>query len=522
MQKTNEHKFPLIENILILGLKSNELNALPSLNMKQIEELSHIYKPKIIQNYQSNLITQKINPEDELYKKICEFSFPKGVINYSENNNFDKIENITFCLKYNNTIQNKTTKIIKHITCGYIQSWLKIANKNIICIYTGIVLVSSIDIYECHKEILSYLINIITNYFIKSTNNSQNMKVYINALNVTKLFEEYRLIPFYISLLINLNIDNNMSKKNLCITCIENNYFKNIFCKILLKNKNNNSILLLKEYDTSIILDKFYVDDLIMLYCALLLNVSIIFLFNDYYQINLIINSLLSLTYPIDCFKKYNINYIYDKAKLKGQKLIITEQEIKAIHFDEDEDLTCVPEEGNIPSFVSSSTEKNDDIEYLPCLNFYYPKNTIVYSIKDKKFLNYPLKHKNNFISEEILNDIKSQLYFVCAEKITINSDMNFDETDLGLIFENSICKKINTFLYLNLKIKAIFFRAFLMILKGLNSFLDFNFKFQNAKSFTIDSYFKNINEFTKGSKIRNYLVKDNNFQEFLIFGNDF
>ena len=66
------------------------------------------------------------------------------------------------------------------------------------------------------------------------------------------------------------------------------------------------------------------------------------------------------------------------------------------------------------------------------------------------------------------------------AEKLAINSEMSFEETDLGLIFEISTCQKINSILYLNLKIKCIFFRAFLLLMENLNKSLDFNYN--NAK----------------------------------------
>ena len=106
--------------------------------------------------------------------------------------------------------------------------------------------------------------------------------------------------------------------------------------------------------------------------------------------------------------------------------------------------------------------------------------------MKEKQFVNCPFdseKHnKTVLIDEEINDEIKSQLYFTMGEKLVINSDMNFEETDLGLIFDNSTCNKINTFLYLNLKIKSIFFRCFLMIINGINSMINFNYKFKKYR----------------------------------------
>ena len=529
MQNNDINKVPLIENILILGLKSDELNNLQSLNIEEIEEVTLKYKAVILENYQSTFISKQFNPEDEFYKKICEYSFPGGVVNTSENININKKQYITFCIK-----DNENNDKFKHIPCSYIQSGLKIADKNIVTINTGICLISYLDIYECHKEILSHFIDIITDYFIINstiTNNQKNREVYINNSQTNKIFEEYRLLPFYISFFLNLTLDNKINKNNICLTNISNNYFQNNFCKIIIKPKKNNSILLLKEYDTSIILEKFYIDDLIKLYCALLLDKSIILLFNDYYEINILINSLLSITYPLNNSKKYKISYIYNKSELQGQKLIKNDElnNLIGVYFTEDDDLSYLPEEGKTPSFVSTNNSNNNDknenenTQYIPCLNFYYSKNAFVYSIKDKKFLNCPFnneKYNDNILPEKIINELKSQLYFILAEKLTINSEMNFDETDLGLIFDNSTCKKINTFLYLNLKIKAIFFRAFLILMNGLNSCLNFNYTFNNDRNngvININDYFQNINEFTKGNKLKKNLINNKNFQEFLI-----
>ena len=532
MQCKESNKFPLIENILILGLKTDELNNLQSLNTDEIEEVTLKYKAVILENYQSNYLPRKINPEDEFYKKICEYSFPGGVVNTSENININKKQYITFCVK-----DNQKNSKLKHITCSYIQSGLKIADKTIITINTGICLISSLDIYECHKELLSHFIDVITDYFIINStikNNQKNREVYINNTQLNKVFDEYRLLPFYFSFFLNFTLDKNNNKNNLCLTNISNNYFQNIFCKIKISPKNNNSVLLLKEYDTSIILEKFYIEDLIKIYCALLLDRSIILLFNDYYEINILINSLLSITYPLNNSKKYKISYIYNKSDLQGQKLIKNDEFniIIGVYFTDDDDLSYLPEEGKTPSFVSTNNSNindksdynfNENAQYIPCLNFYYSKNAFVYSIKDKKFLNCPFnneKYSENILPEKITNELKSQLYFILAEKLTINSEMNFDETDLGLLFDNSTCKKINTFLYLNFKIKAIFFRAFLLLMNGLNSYLNFNYNYDNDKmiEFTnINDYFQNINEFIKGSKIKKNLFNNRNFQKFLI-----
>ena len=522
MQKNNEiDKLPLIENILILGLNSDDLNSIQSSDINDIEENSSKYKSTILSDYS---LFNKLS-QDDFYKKICDLSFPCGTVISSQNINYNKKQYISFSIKDSNGH-------LKHITCTYIQSGLKINDGNIITINTGIALISFLDIFECHKEILSHIIDIITNYFIM--NSSNNNKKLREIFCDNKLFEEYRLLPFYFSFFLNLTLNNhyNMDKiKNICLMNIPNNYFQNIFCKIGINAKTKNAILSLKEYDTSILLEKFYIEDIIKLYYALLLDKSIIFLFNDFYDINIIINSLLSITFPLDKSKKYNINYIYNKLELQSKKLIKKDQlnTIYLIYYTDIDDLSFLPEEGNTPSILSSKNTNinslennlNENSNYNTCLNFYYHKDCLVYSFKEKKFLNCPIdidkgKNKNIFVEEEINDEMKSLLYFTMGEKLIINSDMNFDETDLGQIFDNSTCNKINSFLYLNLKIKKIFFSGFLMIMNGLNSVIDFNYKF-NKDNFSITEFFDIKNNFIKGNRLKHYLIKNKNFQEFLI-----
>ena len=517
MQKNNELKnYPIIDNILILGLKSEELTSIQSSTLLNIQENSSKYKSSILFNYQS---PNKINtgPNIDFFTKICELSFPNGVVYSSENINYNKKQIISFCLRDFN-------HHLKYITCAYIQSGLKIDDGNIIIINTGIALISSIDIFEFHKEILSHFIDIISNYFnVNSVGNLHNKKmkeVYCG----NEYFEEYRLIPFYFSFFLNFNLDNNNINndkiKNICITNLPNNYYQNIFCKINLNPRTKTSILSLKEYDTSILLEKFYIEDILKLYYALLLDKSLIFLFNDHSDINIIINSLLSITYPFEKQRKYTIKYIYNKSQLQSKKLIKKDQLniIYLIYYTEDDDLSFLPEEGKTPSFISTDKTSENSL-YNSFLNFYYYKDTFVYSIKDKKFLNCPFdneKHRTVFIDEDINDEIKSQLYFIMGEKLAINSDMNFDETDLGLIFDNSICNKINSFLYLNLKIISIFFRGFLMILNGINSAINFNCRF-NSDNLSLNEYFDIKNKFLRNNKLRQYLIQNKNFREFII-----
>ena len=194
MQKSNEiKKFPIIDNILILGLKTEDLNSIQSSNINNIEENLSKYKSTILSNYSINNKTSQ-NQNEEFYKNICEYSFPEGVIIPKENTNFNKKQYITFCIKDSNDH-------LKHITCAYIQFGLKIDDGNVITINSGIALVSFLDIYECHKEILSHFVNIIINYFNINTNHIGKIRQIFFG---NKTFEEYRLLPFYFSFFLNL------------------------------------------------------------------------------------------------------------------------------------------------------------------------------------------------------------------------------------------------------------------------------------------------------------------------------
>ena len=67
--KTNEKK-PIIDNILIMGLKSEELNNLQSLNIDEIEKVALKLNAVILENYQSIYSPINICSDDEFCKRI--------------------------------------------------------------------------------------------------------------------------------------------------------------------------------------------------------------------------------------------------------------------------------------------------------------------------------------------------------------------------------------------------------------------------------------------------------------------
>ena len=211
------------------------------------------------------------------------------------------------------------------------------------------------------------------------------------------------------------------------------------FCKFHIDIPENiNNILPLKDYNISIILDKFYIEDLVKIYTGLLLDYKIILIFNNYNEINLIIQSLLTITFPLNKSEYQVFSYI----TLNDEFLINLPCSIIAVH-------------------------KNLKIKF-------FEKDSIIYSLLDKKFIQYPEKKIPLIDNQYIINELKNKLYDSLAEKLEINSEMDFELTDLGEMFNTNLCTKINSNIYLNLKICSIFFKIFLLLLKDLNNYIDF------------------------------------------------
>ena len=134
----------------------------------------------------------------------------------------------------------------------------------------------------------------------KFENQSNLFKVIIPG---ERNFYEYNLLEFYFSLLLNtINVSSKYNKENYLSYCImpltkENeNESINPFLNYYIEDYSPFPI---KDYDITIILEYFHIEDIIKIYQAILMEYKIILIFKEYEKINQIIYSLLSLIYPL-------------------------------------------------------------------------------------------------------------------------------------------------------------------------------------------------------------------------------
>ena len=163
----------------------------------------------------------------------------------------------------------------------------------------SITLVSSKPMLNTHRMILTKLFDIIVNYFKYKRTNPSNLFTFEG-------YKKYTLISFYFSFFLNSldlssSYDSDSARSFYIIDSSDREDSEQVKFYI-----DNGSLLPLYDFDMSILLERFYIEDLIMIYQGILLEYKIILVFNNYEEINVIINSLLSLIYP---FKwKYPIN----------------------------------------------------------------------------------------------------------------------------------------------------------------------------------------------------------------------
>ncbi len=465
-------KVPLIENILIISVPSLKLISLKSQTLDYIKKNYLTINGEINENYQSSFIPYQ--HDLNFYQQIIQMAFPNGFINLNNINELNNTNNnfISFSLYSKSNL--------KHITCLKIAGILELNSKENVSVYTGIVLVSPFDIYECHKEILTKFNDIIIDYFSNFKGKKFEKKVNFDDNEVS----ECSILDFYISFLLNsLYFDINY-RKSLCISNIDNKYNRTFFKFHIDIPEKINNILPLKDYNLSIILDKFYIEDLLKIYTGLLLEFKIILIFDDYKEINYCIQSLLTITYPLN------------------------------------------KSEFNIFSYI---TLNDEFLINLPCSIIGVPINikiyniesdVIIYSLVHKKFIKYPQNKIPSIHDQLILNELKSKLYETLAEKLEINTEMDFELTDLGEMFNNNICTKINSNIYLNLKICSIFFKTFLLLMKDLNKYINFNKAeklFQGEGEIVKMTSFFDLESFKKNYKnFHKYLYNTKIFSNFI------
>lgn len=84
---------------------------------------------------------------------------------------------------------------------------------------------------------------------------------------------------------------------------MSNNSGKKYFLKFHLNDKTTFGV---PDFDLTILLDKFNVEDLIKIYTAMLMEYKVFIVFDNYEDINIIIWSLISLLFPM----KWNLTII--------------------------------------------------------------------------------------------------------------------------------------------------------------------------------------------------------------------
>ncbi len=113
-----------------------------------------------------------------------------------------------------------------------------------------------------------------------------------------------------------------------------------------------------------------------------------------------------------------------------------------------------------------------------------------------KKFPELPLK---------IMNELRSNIYLVLSEKLSLTSDIDNDDTELFKLFPSPECaKKIDPFTFLNLKLIQVFYNFFLELVKNIESSIYFN-KVKSLKNSKEKFQLYDIFDFNKFIKDREY-----------------
>ena len=152
-------------------------------------------------------------------------------------------------------------------------------------------IVSSQQIYNTHKEIFNNIFSILTNYKINKTLCPEQLEyVYLKDKKSYTVLSEYTILEFYFAFILNgMNILKEES--SYYVNYIGNNAGKKCFLKTHINGKNG---FPLKDYDLTILLDKFNVEDLIKIYLSLLMEYKLIIIFDDYEDINTLIFAITS------------------------------------------------------------------------------------------------------------------------------------------------------------------------------------------------------------------------------------
>ena len=208
-------KFPLFENIMLLGVSSEKLNEIQYLTAEEIGENITGIKAILIRNYQSNYLSDTL--DDAYFSDILRLSFPEPIIDLNSEN-ASSVKFHTFCMyRYNK---------IKHITCMYIPTGLRTKTNMFITIFTCLLIISPLDIYDCQRSVLLNFYRIINDYFlfvheknIKKVKNFRLREIFFGEESTEKI-EEYRALGFYFSFLLDTLVADRNIPQSMCDKCL--------------------------------------------------------------------------------------------------------------------------------------------------------------------------------------------------------------------------------------------------------------------------------------------------------------
>ena len=503
--KNHKIKIPLIERIIVCGISKKKLNEIkqPILSNEEllIETLSNI-NIEILEEYDSSMIKKDIS--NTYINNIPKYSIPFGlspkIIKNKSNNIYDTDKKIiSFSLVEN-------TKL-KHCSSLSFYDNYKINTKDIL-IKKSITLVSAKDYYDTQKKILEYIYKILINHYsYKNTNLNLIRKIlYENYFSHEKIFiEEYSLLPFYFSFILNswdINPSNNKLIKSFHVLPLKsenilnnNKITSDFFIKLFINDKSPFPI---KDYNISILLYKFHIDDLIIIYQALLMEYEIILIFDNFEEINILIYSLLSLIYPL-------------KWKFPITSFLLPETEVML--------------DAPFATIIGVHESFKYLIEYKIKKECFNLETTIIYDLKEKNFVlkdpNFPL------LDNKLINNIKSSLYFLKADLLQFkHGTIKFNNGLMKLFDKNEkIVNKIEHSKYINIKIISIFFNIFLDLIKNFKSCI----KYDEIEKNKININISEPNDFFDFNKFEQNFIFDStssynqfflNFSKTLMFTN--
>ena len=503
--KNHKIKIPLIERIIVCGISKKKLNEIkqPILSNEEllIETLSNI-NIEILEEYDSSMIKKDIS--NTYINNIPKYSIPFGlspkIIKNKSNNIYDTDKKIiSFSLVEN-------TKL-KHCSSLSFYDNYKINTKDIL-IKKSITLVSAKDYYDTQKKILEYIYKILINHYsYKNTNLNLVRKIlYENYFSHEKIFiEEYSLLPFYFSSILNswdINPSNNKLIKSFHVLPLKsenilnnNKITSDFFIKLFINDKSPFPI---KDYNISILLYKFHIDDLIIIYQALLMEYEIILIFDNFEEINILIYSLLSLIYPL-------------KWKFPITSFLLPETEVML--------------DAPFATIIGVHESFKYLIEYKIKKECFNLETTIIYDLKEKNFVlkdpNFPL------LDNKLINNIKSSLYFLKADLLQFKHGTIKYNNGLMKLFDKNekIVNKIEHSKYINIKIISIFFNIFLDLIKNFKSCI----KYDEIEKNKININISEPNDFFDFNKFEQNFIFDStssynqfflNFSKTLMFTN--